>query len=375
MSRIACGPALLACSGSKRYVKHAGCLKQEFTSGLCLAQLMPGGTVVNLVTFLGYQLFGLRGAVLVPCCFLLPSVILMTGLSALYFTFGAQPAILALFTGLRAVAVALFIHALLTMGKVHVKTVRALLLGLGVFLLCWFRLLPILAIIPLCAGTGWLWLPSDTSLIQAELPPATGFPWRHYWPLAVLAPVLAGLCLAFLHTPLTQVVLALCRVGAMTFGGGYTLIPVFQQEIVDHQHWMSGRQFLDGIALGQMTPGPVMTTGAFVGYHLSGIIGAVLGTVAIYLAGWLSVLLTAPWYSRLCNLGWLRKMEHGIAAGFLGMLLATTVRLSAQAVVGWWTGAFALAALFVLVVAKKDPVWAGWLDRAIPVVFLFAGHS
>jgi chromate transporter len=114
--------------------------------------------------------------------------------------------------------------------------------------------------------------------------------------------------------------MTLSKVGALAFGGGFTIIPLIQYEVVDKFHWVSTKEFLDGIAMGQVTPGPIMITATFLGYKLSGFWGAAMATIAIFSPAFFIVTLLIPHYDRLKGIKSVRIMEQGILASFVGML-------------------------------------------------------
>jgi len=154
-------------------------------------------------------------------------------------------------------------------------------------------------------------------------------------PLA-FAPVLAHLNLTFM------------KVDLMAFGGGFTTIPLIQREVVDRFGWVSTREFIDGIALGQVTPGPIVITATFVGYKAGGLMGALLGTIAVFFPSFLVVTTLAPHYDRIKRSRPIQMMVRGILAAFLGMLLLVAYRFGREALVDWRTWALMTAAWLAL---------------------------
>jgi chromate transporter len=137
--------------------------------------------------------------------------------------------------------------------------------------------------------------------------------------LAALIGVIFLVCYE-LDAQLAYLALTLSKVGALAFGGGFTIIPLIQYEVVDHFQWVSTKEFLDGIAMGQVTPGPIMITATFLGYKLSGFWGALMATIAIFSPAFFIVTLLIPHYDRLKGLKTVRRMEQGILGSFIGML-------------------------------------------------------
>jgi chromate transporter len=141
-------------------------------------------------------------------------------------------------------------------------------------------------------------------------------------PLA-LAPVLAQLNLIFM------------KVDLMAFGGGFTTIPLIQHEVVDRFGWLSTHEFIDGIALGQVTPGPIVITATFVGYKAGGLLGALLGTIAVFFPSFVVLTTLAPHYDRIKRSRHVQVMVRGILAAFLGMLLLVAYHFGREALVDW----------------------------------------
>jgi chromate transporter len=150
-------------------------------------------------------------------------------------------------------------------------------------------------------------------------------------PLA-FAPILAQLNLLFM------------KVDLMAFGGGWTSIPLIQREVVDRFGWLSTREFIDGIALGQVTPGPIVITATFVAYKAGGFLGALLGTLAVFFPSFLIVTALAPHYDRIKKSPAVQVMVRGILAAFMGMLLFVAYRFGREALVDWRTWGLGVAA-------------------------------
>ena len=147
--------------------------------------------------------------------------------------------------------------------------------------------------------------------------------------------------------------LVLMKVDLMAFGGGFTTIPLIQREVVDRFGWVTTKEFIDGIALGQVTPGPIVITATFVAYKVGGFIGALLGTIAVFFPSFVIVTTLAPWYERIKRLDAVQVMVRGILAAFLGMLLLVAYRFGHEALHGWQTWAL-MAAAWVALMRKVD---------------------
>ena len=168
------------------------------------------------------------------------------------------------------------------------------------------------------------------------------------WMIAVVLAValLAG---SRLWAPaLAELNLTLMKLGALAFGGGFTLVPLIQQEVVERRGWLTTREFIDGIALGQVTPGPIAITATFVGYRLAGLAGAVGSTVAVFLPSFLVLMAALPHYDRIKRLRAVRWMIQGVLAAFIALLLSVLVEFSRASLVDWKTVGLTTAAAVAL---------------------------
>jgi chromate transporter len=147
---------------------------------------------------------------------------------------------------------------------------------------------------------------------------------------------------------LAELNLTLMKLGALAFGGGFTLVPLIQHEVVEHRGWLTTREFIDGIALGQVTPGPIVITATFVGYRIAGLAGAVGSTVAVFLPSFLVLMAALPHYDRIKRLRAVRWMIQGILAAFIALLLSVLVEFGRASLVDWKTAALATAAALAL---------------------------
>jgi chromate transporter len=147
---------------------------------------------------------------------------------------------------------------------------------------------------------------------------------------------------------LSQLNLLLMKLGALAFGGGFTLIPLIQAEVVARLGWLTTREFIDGIALGQITPGPIIITATFVGYRIAGVLGAVLSTIAVFFPSFLVLVGVLPHFDRIKRLQVVQVMIRGVLAGFIGLLVFVLWQFGQASLVDWKTLALAAAAVLAL---------------------------
>jgi chromate transporter len=146
------------------------------------------------------------------------------------------------------------------------------------------------------------------------------------------------------------------KIDLLAFGGGFAGIPLMLREAVEVHRWVDTRSFMDGIALGQVTPGPIMVTATFVGYVASGLVGALVASVAVFLPSFVLVVALAPWFGRLRARSGFAPALHGALLSFVGLLLSSAVQLGRA--VDWGLASAALAtAAFAALRAGVDVLW------------------
>jgi len=318
------GPAMIG-QIKQSVVNEYGWIKeQEFLQGMALCQLIPGATNVQMVTYIGYRLRGIWGALASAIAFTLPAFIAIVVLSTIYFRMQTLWFIQALFKGLGAIVVAIILNACINLGWSILKDWQVILIAVLSFFGFFFRL-NILLIFILAGVTALLLYPKQRK-VETE-PSSEGLDQitkksKETFFLGLLAVLICvGLLLCYLIDPLiTYLSLTLLKIGALAFGGGFTMIPLIQYEVVDRFHWLSTKEFLDGIALGQVTPGPIMITATFIGYKLFGLLGALMATIGIFSPSFFILTLLIPYYDRLRGVEIVRTVERGILGSFIGML-------------------------------------------------------
>jgi chromate transporter len=314
------GPAI-AQHMKKVIVKDLGWLKEpEFMQGVALCQLIPGATFVQMSAYIGYRLRGIGGALACMAGFVLPAFVLMLILSAIYFRFGDLWLVQSLFKGLAPIIVAIVLDAFINFGKPLVKDWKAIIIvGLA---FAGFVFHMNIALVFVIAGALALLLRLAVSEKALPSPTPSGAAKRNASYLLGLAAIIITLFAVcyFLNEQLFYLALIMAKVGALAFGGGFTTIGLIQLDVVERFQWVSTKEFLDGIVMGQITPGPIVITATFLGYKLAGFLGAAMATVAIFTSDFFILSLLIPYYDRLRGIKTVRIMEQGILAAFVGML-------------------------------------------------------
>jgi len=333
--------------------QHKWLTQAQYLEGVALSYLLPGPTAVLLSIYLGSRRRGLVGGVISGLSFIAPAVVLTFAFSWVYFQYHTIPAISALFAGLGPVVVALILAMLYRAGKTALTSVSRSFLGLAVGILLIFPVLPqawnLITLLLLSGLVGmFCFRERSTTVGNTSMIAVSGmvaFVREASLSLSPSLLVLVPLALVFLKASLVM------------FGGGVVAIPLFQQELVQTHHWLTERQFLDGIAIGQLTPGPITVVATFAGYAVSGTLGAVVATAAMYVPPFVLMLSSTPLLMRLRHSSIAQGLLQGIMAGALGMMGATAFLLGRAAITSFWTGAVALVSLVLLVRWKISPTY------------------
>ncbi len=345
----------------------------EMNEGIALVQLYPGPVMVDLTAYVGYRLRGVPGALAATFGFVLPSFILMVGLSAIYFALGTVAWVRPLFIGLEALVVGVVLNMALEFGAQNVRGREEAVIATVAFAALLLKLNAVLIVlVALGAGALLLRPPEGGAAAPAIQPPVSRGPLRVPWSeVAVAVIVVASAAWFFaLGGAMGALGLSFLKIGAVAFGNGMTIMPLLQAEAVDAHGWLTLRQFADGIALGQITPGPFLITAAFVGYKLFGVVGAAVGTFAIFAPSFAMTLLFAELFGQIRHHVVVRGAVRGVLASFVGLLMVVAFQIGQIALVGpaeiiLAAGAFVGARYFRLPLAALFAigllVWAGIL--------------
>jgi chromate transporter len=318
------GPAMMTEIRKMSVGKKAWLSEASFRDGVSLCQMVPGATMMQASAYVGLRSRGIGGGAASFIGFGLPACILMLILSALYARAHALPAVVSVFSGLQVVVVAIVAHATFTFGKTWLKDWKGVLIALAAAVMFGFGVNPIVVI--LVAGLCGLGL-----YHRQTFPAAAASDGRNSYSLKPLAWIISITVLAFILLFLFQrrffdLAFLMTRVDLFAFGGGFSSLPLMFNEVVNVHAWMDGLTFLDGIALGQITPGPIVITATFIGYMLYGLVGGIIATVAIFLPSFVIIAGMVPYYDRIRSSPWSNRALRGILYSFVGLLLSVTIR-------------------------------------------------
>jgi chromate transporter len=331
--------------------------KQQFLDMLGAANLIPGPTSTEIAINVGYVRAGWLGLCVAGAAFIIPAALITGAFAWAYVRFGNLPQAASLLAGIKPAVLAVIAIAIWRLGKTAVKDVGLAALG-GLSLAAFFLGLNAIAIL---LGGGLLGMfgrrvvrPRATAACLCLPTPR----WSGSLPgIAAVLLSASGAAILAVRPSVTRIAVFFFKIGAVLYGGGYVLLAFLEQGLVRQHGWLTQPQLLDAVAIGQFTPGPVLSTATFIGYILGGIPGAAVATVGIFLPSFFYVALLAPVLFRLRQSAWMATFLDSVNVCAVALMTGVTVRLGVDALASWGAGAIALAALALLLRWKINPAW------------------
>ncbi len=322
------GPAMVAYIRDLAVTKNQWLSKESFQQGVAICQIIPGATAMQVAAYVGLRTGGPLGALAAYLGFGLPAFLLMLSLAALYQHGHDQAAIIALFRGLQLIVIALVANATLTFGRSAITSRSDLLLGLLLTICLLVQINPVL-VIGLAALLGLVLYRHRVFPTRSIAPVAASRP-------SLLTPILLSLALILLlaglrlgYRQLYDLAIVMVKVDLLAFGGGYGSVPLMFDEVVRVRQWLDPQTFMDGIALGQVTPGPIVITATFVGYLLAALPGALIGTVSIFAPSLILLTAATPYSDRLQGSAPFQRAMQAVLVSFVGLLASVSIRFIA----------------------------------------------
>ena len=332
------GPAAVIAMMEDEIVTRRRWLTREHYLDLVGAtNLIPGPNSTEVAMHVGYERAGFRGLVIAGVCFIVPAALMTGTLGWLYGEHGTLPAVEPFLVGIKPAVIAILLGALWRLGRVAVKSASMVPIGVGVLVALLLGVTPIVALLGGSAlGLAWLRLRALPGLI------APVWLWQS----------------AAQDIPLWKLGLFFLKVGSVLYGSGYVLVAFLEGDLVQSYQWLTQQQLLDAVAIGQITPGPVLTTATFIGVLLHGFSGGALATVAIFLPSFVFVALLNPLIPKLRRSPVMGSFLDAINVSAVALMLYVTFRLGIGILTGWQSGLiFAMAAVAVF----RFRVSAAWL--------------
>ena len=348
------GPAAhIALIESEVVRKRQWLTRQQFLDMLGAANLIPGPTSTEMAINVGFVRAGWAGLCVAGASFILPAALITGAFAWAYVQFGAFPQAASVLYGIKPAVIAVIAIAIWRLGKTAVKDAGLAALG-GLALAAFFlRLNPIVI---LFGGAIVGMLARRVSALRASAAMWVLPTWA--WPRFFALAALTSTALPLTKPSLGRIALFFLRVGAVLYGGGYVLLAFLEDGLIRQHAWLTQQQLLDAVAIGQFTPGPVLSTATFIGYILGGVPGAAVATVAIFLPSFFFVALLAPVLFRLRQSPWLAAFLDAVNVCAVALMAGVTFKLATDALHGWPAWVIAAVALAVLLRWKVNPAWA-----------------
>jgi chromate transporter len=344
------GPAMVAYIKDMSVNRFKWLNEEIFGDGVALCQSIPGATAMQTAAYVGLRAGGVRGALASFTGFALPAFSLMLILSSLYGRYHSVPWVVSVFNGLQVVVVAIVANATYAFGRVTFKSHREIILAVVASLLFAAGISPFFVIL----GAALAGMVFSGNRGPAS-PMTSGRKKKGYNFIqlsAVLLVPLSGLFVLYLvDAKLFNLAALMMKIDVFAFGGGFASLPLMLHEIVTVKGWIDSKTFMDGIALGQVTPGPIVITSTFVGYMSYGLSGAIVATIAIFMPSFLLVVVVTPVFDRLKNSVYFSAAMNGVLASFVGLLFFVTVRFAMA--VPWDAGKAVLSCAAFAALFKK----------------------
>lgn len=331
--------------------RRAWLTKERFLEGLAFVNVLPGAPAMQMCIFVGHQRAGFWGGVLAGLAFMAPAFAIVLVLSAVAAQYGALPLMRDAFYGLSPVVLGIFVIAVFRLGKTAIRDAFSAVMAAAAAVALAFSVVGVAGTLILagCAGVamhysrkiGVISVAIALLLIGVE---------------RAVESMLAGPVAGAAGQPgLWDLGLFFFKVGAVTFGGGMTIIAFVQDQVVNQLTWITSQEFLECLTLSQLTPGPIIMVAAYVGYKVAGVIGATVAAFAIFLPSFILALSVLPFLDRVRELAWIKAAMRGIAPAVVGAITLTVAQLAPHAAPDFFSAAVLLVTVAVLL-AWRLPV-------------------
>ncbi len=336
--------------------------REQFLDRLAAANLIPGPSSTEMAIFIGYEKRGWAGLLVAGCSFILPAAIMVGAIASAYVRFGALPQVNGILYALKPVVIAIVIQAFWKLARAAVKTKWLVGLAVAAGALYAFHVHEILILAVsavLAAGPAvyrsFAGIRQTRAVCLLPLTPAR---------------IAAVFAVAAAQSELGRLFLVFAKIGTLLFGSGYVLLAFLRADLVDRLHWLTERQLLDAVAVGQITPGPVFTTATFIGYVIAGSPGAVVATAGIFAPAFLFVAISGFLIPRIRRSRIAASMLDGVVVGSLALMGVVAWQLGRAAIIDWPTLLIALASTALLLTFRVNSTWLivaagafGWIYR------------
>ncbi len=330
------GPASHVAMMEDEVVKKRKWMTQEhFLDLMGATNLIPGPNSTEMTMHCGHERGGWKGLFIAGICFIFPAVVITCIFAWAFVKYGQLPAVEPFIYGIKPAVIAIIISAAYRLGKKAIKNNMLAVLGILTLIACLFGVNEIAALFA-CGFLGLLIHFAKSSMASANS----------------VAPLLLPLFFAKINIGSLKILLTFLKVGAILYGSGYVLFAYLDTELVSNG-WLTRQELLDAVAVGQFTPGPVLSTATFIGYQMNGIYGALAATVGIFLPSFLFVLLLNPLIPKMRQSKWISAFLDAVNVAAVALIVAVCIEMGKETLTDWKTIAIAVASLIVVFGFKK----------------------
>jgi len=341
---------------------------EDMLDGISLATVLPGPVAVNVVAYAGYKIRNISGAVVCVTAVILPSFFLILFLSYVYFTWGDMPVVNSVFQGFLPAVAAIITATAINMGKKALSGLTEVAIAVAALIMIIFvgGFYSTLVVIFSAGFIGWLLYRKDENSEMPQVNKASS-PEGHFKNRILLisgAVVAIAVPLLALQSALSAKMLlagklfvTFAGMSVLLFGGGFVFIPLMQESIVESHQWVTHKEFIDAIAMGQVTPGPILISATFIGYKVAGILGATLATIGIFAPPAMIMLVCTHYLQGLKSSVHVKAVLKGIRCGVIGMIAAAAYVVAMSAEINLVTVSIFIASMFALLKLKLEVFW------------------
>ena len=348
------GPAVHIAVMEDEVVKRRQWITREhFLDLVGATNLIPGPNSTEMAIHIGYIYAGLPGLIIAGCCFICPAVLITAILAWVYVQFGTLPEVTPLLYGIKPAVLAIILGALWRLGKKAVKSWKLLVIALGIAASLFFGLNQVVGLF-LGGILGMIWLrlsqnnSQNTALVTFGL--TSSLAWQDVSSVSVAAVTVK-------QVSLWKLGLFFLKVGSVLFGTGYVLVAFLEEGLVRDLGWLTQQQLLDAIAIGQFTPGPILSTATFIGYLIAGLPGAVVATLGIFLPSFFFVAALNPLIPRLRASQWTSAFLDAVNAGAVALMVVVTIQLARGTLIDLPTVIIAIVAVIGVIRFRLNAAW------------------
>jgi chromate transporter len=335
--------------------------REQFLDRLAAANLIPGPSSTEMAIFIGYEKRGWPGLLVAGCAFIVPAAIMVGAIAWAYVRYGTLPHVNGVLYALKPVVIAIVVEAFWKLGRTAVKTKW---LGVITVFAAALYAMRVHELFTLVIAAGLAATPMIFRRLSRRGPALL---------LTAITParVFAAAVTASAPFGLWRLFLVFAKIGAMLFGSGYVLLAFLRSDLVDRLHWLTERQLLDAVAVGQITPGPVFTTATFIGYVIGGVRGAIVATVGIFAPAFLFVAVSGFLIPRIRRSALASSMLEGVVVGSLALMGVVAWQLGRAAITDVPTLIIVGVSALLLLMFRINSIWLiaiagmfGWVYRS-----------